>query len=154
MKAEDYYKNIEAKWEDEYPSTKNMKEVWDFYIECGYKNPEKTLISILNEVKWRTHRVLDYGCDTGFMLKFICDQNTSLTGFGIDINKKAIEQARKSFPNFEFKTFNGVNLPFEDESIDLIFASAVIKHVRYEDRERVYTEIKRVSEYILSLIHI
>ncbi len=148
MKAEDYYKNIEAKWKNKFPSTKNIDEVWNFYKECGYANPQKTLNAILEKVNWHRNRVLDFGCDSGFMLEFICGQYPALSGVGIDINSGAVEEAKKNFPNLEFRVFDGLNFPFEDKSFDLIFASAVIKHIRYEDRERIYNEIKRVSDNV------
>lgn len=46
-----------------------MNEVWYFYKEYGYKNPQKTLLTILDKVNWNKNLVLDFGCDTGFMLK-------------------------------------------------------------------------------------
>ena len=33
MKAEEYYKNIEKKWNSEYPSSSHMDEIWSFYKE-------------------------------------------------------------------------------------------------------------------------
>ena len=82
------------------------------------------------------------------MLEFICGQYPALSGVGIDINSGTVEEAKKNFPNLEFRVFDGLNFPFEDKSFDLIFASAVIKHIRYEDRERIYNEIKRVSDNV------
>lgn len=148
MKAEDYYKNIESKWKTEYPSSTSMSEVWAFYKECGYKNPQETLGGILDKVNWTKNRVLDYGCDNGLMLNFICERHPAVSGFGIDINSSAIEKAQKAFPSYEFEAFNGLEIPFEDKSFDLVFVSAVIKHVRYEDRDNVYREIGRVADRV------
>ena len=148
MKSEDYYREIESKWKNEFPSAKSIDEIWSFYKECGYKDPQKTLSTVLRKVDWQKNRVLDFGCDRGFMLQFICEHFPFLSGVGVDINSSAIEKAKKNFPNLEFKTFDGINLPFEDNSFDLVFASAVIKHIRYEDRGRVYSEFDRVAKQL------
>ncbi len=148
MAPSTHYKNLESKWAREYPSTKDAAEVWSFYEECGYQDPQKTLKSILDKAQWNKERVLDLGCDTGFMLKFICDNRPSLHGFGIDINTRAIEQAKSRFPEFQFETFDGLTLPFPGKHFDLVFVSAVVKHVRYEDRSHVYGEIKRVANQV------
>ena len=80
MNAEEYYRKIKAKWQNEYPSPKNLEEVWNFYKECGYNDPQQTLSRILDKIEWRKNRVLDYGCDNGLMLKFICDEYPSVAG--------------------------------------------------------------------------
>lgn len=148
MKAEEYYKKIESKWVNEYPSVESLDDVWKFYKECGYQDPQKTLMSILNEVSWKENKVLDFGCDNGLMLKFICDSVNDIQGFGIDINSKAIEKANERFPELQFQSFNGVTIPFEDKYFDLVFVCAVIKHIRYEDRKKVYNELKRVAHNV------
>ncbi len=148
MKADDYYKKIESKWATEYPSSTRMDEIWSFYKECGYENPQETLGKILDKVEWRKKKILDFGCDNGLMLNFICTRYPEVSGVGIDINSSAIEKAQKAFPNYDFQSFNGIKTSFEDKSFDLVFISAVIKHVRYEDREIVYRELSRISDKV------
>jgi len=148
MKAEEYYKNIESKWQFDYPSSKNLNEVWRFYKECGYKSPQKTIGDILDKVKWRKNKVLDFGCDNGLMLKFICESYKSVAGTGIDINSAAIETAQRTYPELEFLCFDGLNIPFGDKIFDLVFVSAVIKHIRYKDRSHVYKELGRVANKV------
>jgi len=149
MKAKEYYQNIESKWKNEYPSSDEIEDVWNLYKEFGYKNPEQTLGNILDKVVWNKKKVLDYGCDKGLMLDFICSKYSALAGVGIDINKDGITQAQMKFPTYQFVSFNGMDIPFEDKSFDLVFVSAVIKHVRYEDRYHVYRELKRVADNLL-----
>lgn len=148
MKADDYYKIIESKWATEYPSLARMDEVWSFYKECGYENPQKSLGRILDLVEWNKKRVLDFGCDNGLMLNFICSKYPGVAGFGVDINSRAIEKTKKTFPDYKFQSFNGIKTEFEDKYFDLVFISAVIKHIRYEDREIVYSELSRISDKV------
>ena len=148
MKPEKYYKQIESKWNDEYPSPRTLDEIWKFYLECGYENPQRTITSILKQVPWEMNNILDFGCDNGLMLKFICDTIPELKGVGIDINSKAIEKAKQDISDLSFQHFDGIKIPFDDKIFDLLFACAVIKHIRYEDREQIYNEINRVSNYV------
>jgi SAM-dependent methyltransferase len=145
---EEYYQKLESLWSQEYPSHQCEDAVWDMYKEFGYEDPRKTLNSILEKVKWNKNKVLDFGCDTGFMLDFICKSRNGLSGYGIDINKTAIAQASALFPEYKFDAYGGLKLPYEDKTFDLVFASTVIKHIRHEDRDIVYRELKRVADQV------
>jgi hypothetical protein len=39
-------------------------------------------------------------------------------------------------------------VPYPDKHFDLVFVCAVVKHVRYEDRERFYRELARVADMV------
>ncbi|MDJ0762826.1 MAG: class I SAM-dependent methyltransferase [Myxococcota bacterium] len=149
MKAEAYYQNIGVKWQTEYPSPADIEEVWAFYRECGYKDPQQTLSKLLRHTAWTKRRVLDLGCDRGLMLAFICEQFPRISGHGIDINHEAIAAARKHFPKHVFKGFDGVTIPYPEKYFDLVFVCAVAKHIRYEDREHFYRELRRVADSVL-----
>jgi SAM-dependent methyltransferase len=146
--ATEYYKKIEGKWRTEYPSPKSLDEIWGFYRECGYGNPQQTLRGILDQVNWSKKRILDFGCDTGLMLDFICSQYPTITGSGIDINTAAIHTAQQTFPKFDLMAFDGFHIPYEDKTFDLVFVCAVIKHIRYEDREHIYNELECVADKV------
>ncbi|MBR5961012.1 MAG: class I SAM-dependent methyltransferase, partial [Clostridia bacterium] len=45
--------------------------------------------------------VLDVGCGTGTVLKFISSK-TEIKGYGLDISPQMLEVARKKNPGFEF----------------------------------------------------
>jgi len=149
MKAEQYYREIEAKWRAEYPAPTDIEDVWAFYRECGYADPQATIRGLLDRVEWSNHRVLDLGCDRGLMLGFICDELPGVEGHGIDINGQAIATAKELFPQHRFDVFDGVTIPYPDKHFDLAFVCAVVKHVRYEDRERFYAELNRVATLAL-----
>lgn len=147
--AKDYYSNIKSKWVEEYPSSENLGDTWEFYKECGYKDPEATLRSMLDPISFDKKRILDYGCDKGLMLNFFCSSIERVEGYGIDINEEAIKYARKRFPTMTFEVGDGITIPYPDKHFDCVIAIATIKHVRYEDREKVYSEINRVADYAL-----
>ena len=146
--SKDYYMNMESKWVNEYPSPSSIEDVWNFYKECGYKNPQEVILKLLSKVNWANKRVLDYGCDKGLMLNFICEELPEVSGYGLDINHTAIHSAQTQFPTLNFKVFDGYKIPFDDKYFDLVFVCAVIKHIRYEDREHIYRELNRVAKNV------
>ena len=147
-KSKLYYEQVKKKWEDDYPSPNAMGEVWDFYKECGYHTPVASFTRVLERISWDRRRILDFGCDNGLLLNFICNELNEVQGFGIDINPRSIDEAIKKVPSCQFKIFDGLKIPFDDNYFDLIFTSAVIKHIRYEDRPQIYNEFRRVSKYL------
>ena len=104
MRPEDYYESVVSKWEEQYPSTGSMQGVWDFYIESGYLDPEASLIQLFEGVHWSKKRLLDLGCDTGFMLNFLCESFPGIEGYGVDINRSSIGKAKSLFPKHKFET--------------------------------------------------
>ncbi|KAL9190559.1 hypothetical protein ACHAXT_000265 [Thalassiosira profunda] len=147
--GKDYYAGMQRRWASEYPSPQNIDEVWSFYKECGYDDPPATLRSMLDPVKFETKRILDYGCDNGLMIDFFSSALEGVEGHGVDINEAAIKSAREKFPSMAFAACDGLTIQFPDKHFDCVIAIATIKHVRYEDRERVYAELNRVADYAL-----
>lgn len=86
--------------------------------------------------------VLDLGCNSGYgtyMLSEVCDKV-----YGVDVSAQAIESANRDFGKFDidFKLVDGITLPFEDNSFDLIVSFQVIEHI--VDYDIYIGEIKRV----------
>lgn len=134
--------------EKDYSSPQELGEVWNFYKECGYQAPVASFTRVLAQVIWERKRILDFGCDNGLILNFICNEFTDVEGFGVDINPRSIEEASDKVPSCEFRLYDGMKIPFEDNYFDLIFTSAVIKRIPYEDRNSLYDEFKRVSRFL------
>jgi len=89
-------------------------------------------------------KILDIGCNTGASLNnlFAKIKVPASKGFGVDINSYAIDLAKKQYENFFFKSYNGVSIPFDDNSFDHIMIHHVIGHV--ENPESLIIEAKRV----------
>lgn len=84
-------------------------------------------------------KVLDAGCGTGYLLNFMTQK---AQGFGIDISRHAIAQAKKSFPKFDFFVGSIEKLTFADNFFDKIYCFNVIEHLH--DQEKAMRQLRRV----------
>lgn len=89
-------------------------------------------------------RILDIGCNTGVSLNNLLAKIKvpATKGFGVDINSYAIDLAKKQYLKFFFKSYNGVSIPFDNNSFDHIMIHHVIGHV--ENPKSLIIEAKRV----------
>jgi len=81
-------------------------------------------------------KILDIGCSFGIILKQITP--TTGLGVGIDIDRKIGEHSNNVF----FARTDAENLPFFDESFDIIICNHVYEHT--DDAARLLAEIRRV----------
>ncbi len=95
--------------------------------------------------KLKLGNYLEFGCGTGGFLKFVLDQNASFTTVtAIDINPKAVEQAKEYLTNYRVKfiTQDVLPLPIESNQFSTITLSNTLHHLR--DKDSVFKELKRL----------
>ncbi len=88
--------------------------------------------------------VLDVGCGKGFMLHDFKELMPNLTIVGIEISEYAIEHAMETVKPF-LRTGNAKELPYEDNSFDLVISINTIHNLPLEECKRALREIQRVS---------
>lgn len=88
--------------------------------------------------------VLDVGCAKGFMLHDFKQLMPDLHISGIDISEYAIQHAIETVKLF-LRTGNAKNLPYEDNSFDLVISINTIHNLPLEDCKQALREIQRVS---------
>ena len=81
-------------------------------------------------------RILDVGCDLGYLLKELA--KTGKSAVGVDFRHLNINPAS----GYMFVQADCHNLPFEDQSFDLVISLGMLEHV--SDYELAITEMKRV----------
>ena len=86
-------------------------------------------------------QVLDLGCGAGNTIDFFRRRLPDASWVGVDIAESP-EVAQRSRGDATFVTFDGVNLPFDDDEFDLIYSNQVLEHVRYP--EPLLAEVSRV----------
>jgi SAM-dependent methyltransferase len=81
-------------------------------------------------------RILELGGGTGY-------QARRLTEFGFSVESLDVAESNyASQQEFPVRLYDGINIPFEDSSFDIVFSSNVLEHVR--DLPGLHAEIRRV----------
>jgi 2-polyprenyl-3-methyl-5-hydroxy-6-metoxy-1,4-benzoquinol methylase len=90
----------------------------------------------------KNHKVLDLGCNTGYGAKVLREHTANVVA--VDVSARAIGEAQQRFGHFDidFRIVDGIELPFDDGSFDLITSFQVVEHIA--DTDVYLSEIKRV----------
>lgn len=89
--------------------------------------------------------VLDVGCAKGFMLHDFKEIIPGITVTGVDVSEYAIDNAKESVRDV-VSVADVRDLPFEDDSFDLVIAINTVHNLEGKDLERSLNEISRVSK--------
>ncbi|MGH7598747.1 MAG: class I SAM-dependent methyltransferase [bacterium] len=76
------------------------------------------------------NKVMDLGCGAGDSIDYFRKKMPDIKWIGLDIEKSPAVAARTRTDG-EFHTFDGVHIPFANDSFDLIYCYQVFEHVRY-----------------------
>jgi len=91
-------------------------------------------------------KVLDLGCGNGRLLKILKESNNNFEYLGIDFSKKLIIQAKKDFPNYNFKLADMNNLYFKKNSFDVIFMIASFHHL--ETKKERLELLQKINKWL------
>jgi protein-L-isoaspartate(D-aspartate) O-methyltransferase len=96
-------------------------------------------------------RILDVGCGKGFLLFDLTQAMPGVEVCGLDISKYAIEHAKEEVRPF-LHYGHARELPFADQSFDLVVSLNTLHNLECQDLDRSLREIERVgrkSKYIV-----
>lgn len=134
---------------DEKESLVGHDQVRLFYDQEYYANPDAgdALPWQMRRVADRLgnmddHRVLDIACGTGAWLAELTRRGAQSAG--IDISSRAVEQCRRRLPNADIREGVAEELPFHDDSFDLVTCLGSLEH--FLDQPRALREMRRVAK--------
>lgn len=117
-----------------------------FYDElgsCWYEgiNHPITLLRAENAVRnpWIAHivaahyaravRILDVGCGGGLLSNFLAEQGHTVTGIDLSAPSLQVAKERDKTQRVDYIRADALNLPFEQESFDVVCAMDILEHV-------------------------
>lgn len=109
------------------------------------KNFYSSLISLAKPLKAET--ILDAGCGEGFTMDKLSKKGVGKKIEGIEYTKDALSFGKKLFPNLTFRQGSVYELPYKDNSFDLVICTEVLEHL--EEPAKALKEILRVSKKYL-----
>lgn len=89
----------------------------------------------------KPEKILDLGCGTAYLLSEIKKQ-IDCDACGLDISKEMLKAAKNNLEDCQYKLGDSENIPWDDDSFDLVLCSASFHH--YPNPEKVLNEIRRV----------
>ena len=89
-------------------------------------------------------RILDVGCGKGFMLHDFAQLIPEIMVAGVDISEYAIANAKEEVKPF-VKVGDARELPFENDSFDLVISITTVHNLEREGCKKSLQELERVS---------
>lgn len=97
----------------------------------------------------RAQNVLEVGCSAGNDLKLF---SQGIDVNGIDISETSISRAKENLPEFNFKIGEITAIPFENDSMDIVFTRNVFNYLESSNIKKSVDELFRVSrKYIFNI---
>jgi SAM-dependent methyltransferase len=120
-----------------------MASLWDLMQDCIPNDHARQVHSqyYLEEVMTAEHppdTVVDLGCGDGSSAPLFRKFHPDVRWIGVDIDRSETARALQE----EVIIYDGVHLPFDDNSVPLIYSNQVFEHVRHP--ELLLREIRRV----------
>jgi len=93
----------------------------------------------------RDIRILEVGTNRGLQIEKLKPMGFK-NFYGIEINKRAINICKNRIENINLVEASALEIPFKDNSFDLVFTSGVLIHISPDCIDLVMKEIYRVSK--------
>lgn len=75
----------------------------------------------------RAKAVLDLGCNVGYGTDLL--HRVAASVVGVDVSQHALADAKRRYPHLDLRIYDGVALPFEDHSFDVVCSLQVVEHI-------------------------
>ncbi len=116
-----------------------------FQVGRGYVGKMKAVLEAAGAPLESHRRILDFGCASGIMIRWLRDWTKDGEVWGVDLSGAHVQWCQRHLsPPFKFATTTSFpHLPFEDGTFDLIYAGSVFTHIA-DLGEAWLMELKRI----------
>ena len=90
----------------------------------------------------RETKILDLCCGKGQTTKFLVNYSDRVTG--LDVSALAIQEAKKNVPQADYVESLAEELPFGDNSFDVVHTSVALHEMTTEQLEQIFAQVYRV----------
>ena len=120
-------------------------ELWNKYTDENKNSIQGKISDFINYIciGLGAVKICEVGCNVGNNLSSF---NKSVNVTGIDLNESALKNASVNYPNFKFKKASAIDIPFPDNSFDLVFTRGVLIHINPDDLKKAISELYRISK--------
>lgn len=113
-----------------------------YFIDRDHLDLHQTESLKIFMLKNNLKKVLDVGCGSGRVVKYLNDNG--FDAFGCDPQEEAVNLAKKLNKKNVITQTSAAQLPFKNQSFDLITAISVIEHLSLNDIKYFFTEAQRI----------
>jgi len=124
----------------------NFKELFDYvHTECTEYgiSPLRIFEYVRTIQPLKFNSVLDVGCATGQLLKWIKHTRPNVKCYGTDISQIALDKIKDC--DAELKQAQVQKLPYQNDQFDLVICTHVLDHIPQNDLPNAISELKRVG---------
>lgn len=111
---------------------------------CGAGLKSNLFRQFLSPERIHRGRVLEVGSNVGVQLKILQKVNPTLELYGLEPMEYAIDKGRSTYPDIHFTQGTAFDIPFEDNSFDVVMTNTVLIHIHPNDLPGALSEIHRV----------
>ncbi|MBF0316429.1 MAG: methyltransferase domain-containing protein [Oligoflexia bacterium] len=118
-----------------------------YLTQWDYDYPSQELIGVLSAINLLPgSKILDLGCGGGRDAIYMAQQGFSVSG--IDLSAAAVEIAQRRAIDLnttvDWRVGNVLNLPFANNSFEMITDRACFHHISHQDRTQYAIEVSRI----------
>jgi len=104
-----------------------VNRVLTFGIDKRWR--EKVVEIAISELKKDDLKILDVACGTGDMIEVWKKKKKDIKIYGLDPSKEMLKKAKEKFSDITFFNSFATNIPFDDNSLDVVSISFGIRNV-------------------------
>lgn len=147
--------------------SKKPSEIWEYWKNPNdgknsplnylkHKKRSQFLVKLIKKYAKPNSNILEIGCNAGRNINYLyCSNFRKLSG--IEINKKAVQLLRTSYPTMAklAKIYNSpveeIIKKFTNRQFDIVFTMAVLEHI-HENSEWIFYEMTRITNSFIITI--